>query len=839
MSTRQKLMLMMAMLLVAATSQAVIVNVDVQPSGTTYVGLAAAPDAAVNTLWNAMDGTAAATDLTASDGTATTIDVTLSNHSGGGDFGFGTNVLTKDGVYVDMATANFAISGLDANRNYDIYLYTIFHNDINWGDTTYTIGAISEIATSTSLAPTATDGTGWTQGDQYVKITAISNGSGEIAGTYIYASNRYGCISGIQIASLPPAAIVIAESGDSTDSTESSSAASPDDSFDVELGFVPDANVVITVTGTSTSGSDPYVSPVELTFTPSNWDTPQTVEVQAMTDGLYEGFHINTITLDPNSTDANFASAPDKLVTVNVTDVDAVVEWRFIIVGDSRGGDNGVNTAILSEIAAEIVAQDAEFVLFPGDLVNGSGDQATLQSQLTTWRDTMQPVYDAGIGVYPVRGNHDAGNLAAWQNVFSVDYALPTNGPAGEVGLTYSVSHKNVFVLALDQYRTPHRVNQSWVDAQLAANANPHIFAMGHEPAFKVSHAGCLDDYPVERDAFWESLKNAGCKVYACGHDHFYDHAVVDDGDGDPNNDISQCVVGTAGAPIYSFSPPYNGNNTSYTVEQYHYAAKYGYLLVEVSDSVAKRTWFERNNETGVYEQPIASADFDGSLVVDLNDLSLFVDKWLYTDCIIGNDFCDDTDMDQSTKVDIEDYALFAEQWQDSGVVVAVSTGNDDAEENVSTGSINLTSSDLELTHDGSTNQIIGIRLNDIPVERGVEIADAYIQFTVDETANLNPCSLMIYVEDTDNAPAFTSTAYNISSRTKTAGISWVPQDWTTVGLAGPEQRTPNLASIINQVIGRAGWVKGNSIVLIIDGSGRRTAESFNGAAAPKLHLQP
>jgi len=226
-------------------------------------------------------------------------------------------------------------------------------------------------------------------------------------------------------------------------------------------------------------------------------------------------------------------------------------------------------------------------------------------------------------------------------------------------------------------------------------------------------------------------------------------------------------------------------------------------------------------------------------LVVDLNDLSLFVDKWLYTDCIIGNDFCDDTDMDQSTKVDIEDYALFAEQWQDSGVVVAVSTGNDDAEENVSTGSINLTSSDLELTHDGSTNQIIGIRLNDIPVERGVEIADAYIQFTVDETANLNPCSLMIYVEDTDNAPAFTSTAYNISSRTKTAGISWVPQDWTTVGLAGPEQRTPNLASIINQVIGRAGWVKGNSIVLIIDGSGRRTAESFNGAAAPKLHLQP
>ncbi|RKY08653.1 MAG: hypothetical protein DRP56_03735 [Planctomycetota bacterium] len=276
--------------------------------------------------------------------------------------------------------------------------------------------------------------------------------------------------------------------------------------------------------------------------------------------------------------------------------------WKFIIVGDSRGGDNGVNTAILSEIAAEIVAQDAEFVLFPGDLVNGSGDQATLQSQLTTWRDTMRPVYDAGIGVYPVRGNHDTGNLAAWNNVFSGDYALPTNGPAGEVGLTYSVSHKNVFVLALDQYITPHRVNQSWVDAQLAANTNPHIFALGHEPVFGTHRVGCLDNDPAVRDAFWASLKNAGCRVYACGHDHFYDHAVVDDGDGNPDNDISQYIVGTAGAPIYSFSLPYNDTNTNYTVEQYHHAEKYGYLLVEVSDLVVKQIWLERNNETGMYE---------------------------------------------------------------------------------------------------------------------------------------------------------------------------------------------------------------------------------------------
>ena len=107
------------------------------------------------------------------------------------------------------------------------------------------------------------------------------------------------------------------------------------------------------------------------------------------------------------------------------------------------------------------------------------------------------------------------------------------------------------------------------------------------------------------RDAFWTSLKNAGCRVYACGHDHFYDHAVVDDGDGNPDNNISQYIVGTGGAPIYSFSPPYNDTNTSYTVEQYHHAEKYGYVLVEVSDSDVKLIWFERDAVTGEY-LPIA-----------------------------------------------------------------------------------------------------------------------------------------------------------------------------------------------------------------------------------------
>lgn len=278
---------------------------------------------------------------------------------------------------------------------------------------------------------------------------------------------------------------------------------------------------------------------------------------------------------------------------------------RFVVTGDSRGNDNGVNTAILGEIAQEIISKRAEFVLVLGDLVNGGNcDQATLQSQLATWRDTMQPVYDAGIAVYPLRGNHDLGypeERTAWDNVFSGEYALPANGPANEIGLTYAVSHKNVLVLALDQYVDLNRVNQSWIDAQMAANTNTHVFACGHVPAFKVQHLECLGDYPDHRDAFWRSLEKAGCRIYFCAHDHFYDHAIIDDGDGNPGNDISQYLIGTAGAPLRAHLCAYDGDNSSYAVNQRHHAENYGYVLVEVGASKTKLTWFGRDDSTGRY----------------------------------------------------------------------------------------------------------------------------------------------------------------------------------------------------------------------------------------------
>lgn len=294
---------------------------------------------------------------------------------------------------------------------------------------------------------------------------------------------------------------------------------------------------------------------------------------------------------------------------------------KFIVAGDSRGGDNGINASILHEIAYATVDEGVDFILIPGDLVTGSYDSATLDFQLSTWIDSMQPVYDAGIGVYPCRGNHDTGNRGAWDNVFSGPYALPANGPPGEENITFSFTHGNVFVAGLDQYVTLRRINQGWLDDQFAMNTQPHVFCFGHEPAFSARHSDCLDDYPTERNIFWNSMAAEGERIYFAGHDHFYNHARIDDGDGDLSNDLHQIISGAAGAPLRPWDGLYDGNNGPWTpVLQYH-ETNYGYLLVEITDLEVKTTWKHRT-APGVYEAVNYSCgNVNSRGVIDIDDV--------------------------------------------------------------------------------------------------------------------------------------------------------------------------------------------------------------------------
>ena len=302
--------------------------------------------------------------------------------------------------------------------------------------------------------------------------------------------------------------------------------------------------------------------------------------------------------------------------------------WNFAVICDTRDGNEayvlnkkGVNVKVLASMAQAIVANRCELVLVPGDMVNGAAlsDESTetYAASFALWRATLAPVYDAGIRVYPVRGNHENGKfkvmkaaggdappgspasarrkipatkpvpnlLQAYQNAFKDPY-LPTNGPAGEVGLTYSFTWRNALFVGLDEYVTPQRVNQPWLDAQLSNPAQPHVFVYGHEPAFQVNHADCLAWFPSERDVFWNSLGRAGVRIYFSGHDHLYNRAMIKDAEG---HEIQQVVTGSGGAPIREWKGSYSEGDRVKGL--YHDHVHVGFVVVTVSNLSVTMNW--------------------------------------------------------------------------------------------------------------------------------------------------------------------------------------------------------------------------------------------------------
>lgn len=264
--------------------------------------------------------------------------------------------------------------------------------------------------------------------------------------------------------------------------------------------------------------------------------------------------------------------------------------WKFVVFGDSLSltSESGINTSILGELAEAIAQESPAFVLFGGDCA-----YLPLPANLSLWTNIMSPVYAAGIPVYPVAGNHDASDLAAFTNFFAP--WLPTNGPMEDWGATYFVAYSNVLVLLLNDYipGNEYRVNQTWIEAVLATNSRPHVIAAGHAPAFKLSHPDCLGSYPTQRDVFWNTLSNAHCRLYLSGHDHFYDHSRVDDGDGNPDNDLHQVIVGTGGAPFLG-DGAYDGTNGIWTPTRVYHEAQYGYVTLTINGPVATTAWHYR-----------------------------------------------------------------------------------------------------------------------------------------------------------------------------------------------------------------------------------------------------
>jgi hypothetical protein len=92
---------------------------------------------------------------------------------------------------------------------------------------------------------------------------------------------------------------------------------------------------------------------------------------------------------------------------------------------------------------------------------------------------------------------------------------------------------------------------ETWLEADLGANAGKHILAMWHIPEFS---SGTHGNTTVYR-AWWDDLYAAGADIVLNGHDHVYERFARQSpaGAADPKG-VREFVVGTGGASHGSFT---------------------------------------------------------------------------------------------------------------------------------------------------------------------------------------------------------------------------------------------------------------------------------------------
>ena len=163
-------------------------------------------------------------------------------------------------------------------------------------------------------------------------------------------------------------------------------------------------------------------------------------------------------------------------------------------------------------------------------------------------------------------------------------------------------------------------------------------------------------------------------------------------------------------------------------------------------------------------------------------------------------------------------------------VVSRVSASSDDAEQRLRRGSVNLTSTDMELGADNGRLQLVGLRFNNLDIPQGSVIIEAYIEFEVDVT-NSESTSVIFRGQASDNPATFVRQSDNISSRPMTsASVAW--NNLASWLLVNEKRVTPDLSVIVQEIVNRPSWATGNSLVIFIESSGERTAEAYDGESA-------
>lgn len=194
----------------------------------------------------------------------------------------------------------------------------------------------------------------------------------------------------------------------------------------------------------------------------------------------------------------------------------------------------------------------------------------------------------------------------------------------------------------------------------------------------------------------------------------------------------------------------------------------------------------------------------------------------------------------------VSDLDMPAEKVEGNGILSiesGLSASTDDAEQNAASGAMNLTSTTLDMTRTGGTEQFVGYRFTNVSVPKGVKVTGAYIIFEAKNSDAGGTSAIRIKAQDSSAPATFAGTAFDIRDRTiaATNSVDWVPTAWT----AGEKESTSDLSSIVQPIVDRSDWCGGSSMLFTMQARDvatniQRRAVSFDDTPtqAPVLVIQ-
>jgi len=271
--------------------------------------------------------------------------------------------------------------------------------------------------------------------------------------------------------------------------------------------------------------------------------------------------------------------------------------WSFGVMGDTQwtlttdpagNNPNGVSASIINQINKEFINKGVKFVIQVGDLTENGNDL-----DIATRAHAAQALSDAGIGFFPMRGNHETcakpANgyaIAAFKTNFpqtqclsktfgAINCSSPSSVSNDLTGMSYSFDYgaagSTARFVIIDNWATPSkRVDaagyaygysiadqQPWISSRLDKNIRKtkHIFVLSHQSLISENHqdslfSGYTNANPDMQNAYFASLQKNNVKYQISGHDHIHQRSIVVSPDG--VSKIQELISASASSKFYT-----------------------------------------------------------------------------------------------------------------------------------------------------------------------------------------------------------------------------------------------------------------------------------------------